>query len=290
MIKSHPTLVAVVGETASGKSALAMQLAQQFDGEIVCADAMTVYKKFDIGTAKPSAEDRATVVHHALDIVDASDSFTVADFQKIALESIHDIAQRGKVPILVGGSGLYVDSILFQYTFRNRADEQYRQMLNSLSLPELHAIVSKKQLAADGVDMQNKRRVIRLIESNGKPAARQPIRENTLVLGISADKEVLAGRIEQRLSHMLRLGLEAEVAELSQLYGWDCEPMRSVGYREWREYFAANQSLQETMCSIQIHTVQLAKKQRTWFRRNKSIQWVADEPAAVVYTTTFLNK
>lgn len=289
--KDSMPLMAVVGFTASGKSALAIQLAKCFNGEIIAADAMTVYRGFDIGTAKPTKKEQSEIQHHMLDIVDASSKFSVAEFKERAEKIIMDINVRGKLPILVGGSGLYVDSILFDYEFRSKPlNIKMRDELNAKTLNELLSIASSKGLNTDNVDCHNKRRLIRLIETDGQTPVSRSLREGTIVLGIDMSKEVLRERVEARVKAMFVQGLEREVYQLSQRYGWDVEPMQSIGYREWKEYFAGSKTLDDVKNTIVIHTMQLVKKQRTWFRRNKSIEWVNNFSEAVEYTTTLLNK
>jgi tRNA dimethylallyltransferase len=284
-------IVAVVGFTASGKSALGMHLAKHFNGEIIAADAMTVYKGFDIGTAKPTKKEQSEVQHHMLDIVDASHKFSAAEFKQRAEKTIAEIASRDKLPILVGGSGLYVDSILYDYDFRSSSvDTKIRAELNTKALDELIAIAVAKGLSIKSIDVRNKRRLIRLIESGEEASKPKPPRQNVLVLGIDIPKEELRKRIEARADAMLTQGLEGEVRGLGNQYGWGVEPMKSIGYREWQDYFASIKTRDDVKNAIIMHTMQLAKKQRTWFRRNSSIEWLNNFNKAVEYTTTFLNK
>lgn len=284
-------LVAVVGFTASGKSALAIQLAKQFNGEVIAADAMTVYRGFDIGTAKPTQKEQSKIQHNMIDIADAADGFSVAEFKKRAEKMITNIANYGKLPILVGGTGLYVDSILFDYDFQvSAADKNMRARLNAKTTDELIKIAEAKSLNTETIDTHNKRRLIRLIETNGRKPALKPLRESTLVLGIEMSYEQQKKRIATRVQRMIEQGLEAEVKTLSEIYGWEVEPMRSIGYREWQEYFKGSKNIDEVKNEIILHTVQLAKKQRTWFKRNANIRWVNNYTQAVEYTTTFLNK
>lgn len=285
-----PPLVVVVGETASGKSALAMELAQQFDGELVCADSWTVYKGFDIGTAKPTAADQALVAHHLLDVADPVEGFSAVLFQRLAKEAIADIQARGKLPILVGGTGLYIDSVLFDYSFLPPSDPALREELNALTLEQLLARAAEMELDTFGIDLRNKRRVIRLIENNGLRPGKQPMRANSLVLGVSREREDLQARVARRLDAMMKAGLEQEVRGLAEQYGWDVEPMKGISYYEWKEYFEGSQTLEETRERIIKSTMDLAKRQRTWFKRNDSIQWFNDPSIAVEIVTTFLNK
>ncbi|MDZ7744348.1 MAG: tRNA (adenosine(37)-N6)-dimethylallyltransferase MiaA [Candidatus Saccharibacteria bacterium] len=283
-------LVVIVGPTASGKSALAIELAKKFGGEIIAADSWTVRREVNIGTAKPSQEEQSQVKHHLLDIVNPCDDFTAAVFKDLALEAIEDIGSRGKLPIMVGGTGLYVDGVLFDYGFLPEGDREARQELNALSLKELLRRIESKGLDTDGIDTQNKRRLIRLLETGGAKPTRHDIRSNTLILGVKLPHEMLRKRITARVDAMIEAGLEPEVRELSKKYGWECEALKGIGYQEWREYFCDNQSLADTKMRIVKDTLQLAKRQNTWFKRNKSIHWIHDPSSGVDIVTTFLNK
>jgi tRNA dimethylallyltransferase len=283
-------LVVVVGETASGKSVLALELAERFNGELICADSWTVYQDFDIGTAKPSAAEQAAVPHHLLDVANPAEGFSAVIFQKLAKQAIADISGRGKLPIMVGGTGLYIDSVLFNYGFLPPSDPALRVALNELTLDELHARAIELGLDTTGIDLQNKRRVIRLIENNGARPTKHDLRGNTLVLGLSTEREQLQARITARVDAMLAAGLENEVQILAQRYGWGAEPMKGIGYREWCEYFEGTTDIAQTRARIIKATMDLAKRQRTWFKRNSSIQWLSDRSKNVDIVTTFLNK
>ncbi len=286
---THCKLVAIVGETASGKSALAMDIARRFNGEIICADAMTVYQGFDIGTAKPSENDQAEVPHHMLDVASPTTGFNAAQFKAQAEQAIHAISARGNLPVLVGGSGLYVDSVLYDYAFLPSPNIGERDVLNTMELADLLTLAHYRGLDTSGIDTANKRRVIRLIENGGAVAQRAPLRAETCIIGLRIERDSLESQVKKRVTVMFEAGLEDEVRGLAGRYGWDAEPMRSIGYREWREYFAGQADLHETQERIVRSTMQLAKKQRTWFKRNISIQWVDDPSNAVDIVTTFLN-
>lgn len=267
-------LLAVVGETASGKSALAMEMAQKYDGEIVCADAWTVYRGFDIGSAKPSIEDRNRVPHHLIDVVDATTGFSVVEFQKRANAAIHEIVGRNKLPILVGGSGLYIDSVLYDYRFASVNNRYDKDVLNTMSLAELLRLAGEKHLKLDAIDQRNKRRVVGLIVRDGASGERQALHPGTLIVGYATTRETLQQRVATRVQAMFAAGLEQEVALLSSKYGWEIEAMKGIGYREWGPYFAGDISAEEVFREIETSTMQLAKKQRTWFKSNDDIMWV----------------
>lgn len=287
-----PPLVVIVGETASGKSAVAHQLAKQFNGEIISADSWAVYRGFDIGTAKPTAAERAEVTYHLIDVAEPEDGFSAVLFKQLATEAIADITNRGKLPFLVGGTGLYIDSILFDYGFLPSTDPDLRRELDALTLNEVLQRAKGLQLDTEGIDLGNKRRVIRLIENNGVRPTKQALRPSTAVVGLQTERSLLQTRVERRVDGMLAAGLEQEVQNLAQRYGWDVEPMKGIGYREFRLYFEGLQTIAETRERIIRSTIQLAKKQRTWFKRNKSIHWLdnrGDIPQVVELITTLLN-
>lgn len=289
MTVQHPPLVVIVGETASGKSALAMKLARQFNGEIITADSWTVYKDFDIGTAKPTPEEQAEIPHHLLDVADPKDGFSAPLFQGRALKAISDISNRGKIPIMVGGTGLYVDSVIYNYQFLPGSSPEERAWLNRLPLAALHERAEAMGLDTTGIDMRNKRRMIRLIETNGARPTKEPLRPNTLVLGVRLEREQLRERVEKRVEHMFAAGLEQEVRALAEQYGWDVEPMKGIGYREFYDYFNGAQTLEVTKERIVAATMNLAKRQRTWFKRNEDVKYPCNFEESVELTTTLLN-
>jgi len=282
-------LIVLVGQTASGKSELALQLAERWQGEIIAADSRTIYTEMDIGTAKPAAADRKRVRHHLLDVTTPGKPFTVSDFKELAVEAIHDIGQRGRLPILVGGTGLYIDSLLFDFSFRGVFDAARRKELEQLPVPALQAILIER-----GIDLpvndQNPRHLIRAIEAEGQVGIRHELRENTLLLGLTVDREVLRERVVARVDAMFAEGLETEVRGLVKKYGWDIAPMQTIGYQEFRRYIAGEIAAEELRTAIITHTMQYSKRQRTWFNRNKGIHWISKTEEAVDIVTTFLNK
>ena len=289
--KLSPLLV-IVGETASGKTALSLKLAQAFDGEIICADSWTVRRQADIGTAKPTGEEQALVPHHLLDVAAPDEDFTAAVFKRLANQAIEDIAARGKLPIMVGGTGLYVDGVIYDYGFLPAGDRGDREELNRLSIEELLRKIDDSGIELGDVDVRNKRRLIRLIETRGARPTRQQMRANTVIIGLKTDRQILEERIVKRVDAMLAAGLEDEVKGLAERYGWNCEALKGVGYAQWRDYFLGTQNPAETRQKIIKANLDLAKRQRTWFKRNKSIQWF-DTPVnwqeLVVTVTTFLK-
>ncbi len=290
MAPKHNPLVVIVGETGSGKSALAVELARKFNGEIISADSWTVYRGFDIGTAKPNKANQQQIPHHLLDVADPSHGFNAAEFKKLAANAIENILSRGKLPILVGGTGLYIDSVIYDYGFLPAGSTGQREQLNQLSIDELLAITEQSKISTEGIDIRNKRRLVRLIESHGKRPQKTALRPNTLILGLSMSRSALELMITKRVDAMLSMGLEREVKKLAELHGWPVEPMKGIGYREWQDFFDGQKSLEEVRDDIIRNSLQLAKKQRTWFKRNKSIQWLNNPKQAIPLVQKFLSK
>jgi tRNA dimethylallyltransferase len=257
MVAKVTPLVVIIGETASGKTALAIELAQKFNGEIICADSRTVYRGMDIGTAKPTKEEQAMTPHHLLDIRDPDETYNVVEFQKDAKKQIREISKRGKLPIMVGGSGLYVDSVIYDYTFSPTAER----------------------------DTSNPRHT-----ATGQAPDDKQLRDNTLIIGLKLDKDNLEVRIQERMRSMLSSGLIDEVKSLISKYGYDNEVLRGSGYYAFADYINGTQSLDESSQKFMRTSTLLAKKQRTWFKRNKSIQWINNREDAVALTTTLMNK
>ena len=288
-----PKLITVVGETASGKSTLALEIARQFNGELICADSWTVRRELNIGTAKPTEAEKALVPHHLLDIVGADEDFTAAVFKGLANAAISDISRRGKLPIMVGGTGLYVDGVLFDYGFLAEGDRSARERLNVLSNEEILLEIAAEGIELGDVDVRNKRRLIRLLETNGAVPTRLELRPNTLIIGLRPERAELEQRVTKRVDTMLAAGLEQEVRGLVERYGWAAEGLKGVGYSQWKGYFAGTESIDETRTRIIKATLDLAKRQRTWFARNKSIQWLTtpvNNTEVVDLITTFLSK
>jgi tRNA dimethylallyltransferase len=285
-------LIVIVGETASGKSALSLRLAQQINGEILCADSRSVYRSMDIGTAKPTVADRKAVPHYGLDLVAPDQHFTVADFQKYAFSVIAEISSRGRVPILVGGTGLYIDAVIFHYLFRRVGHPKQRAKLESLTVDQL-----QQRLLAKGLTLPNNaynpRHLIRSIETAGQSSIRSKLRPETLLLGLQLDRAMLRQRITARVDDMLATGLLDEVTSLVAQYGWQAEALQTTAYKAMRGYLDGSKSLHEAKTDFIQNDLRLAKRQRTWFKRNKSIHWLSTDDKlaeAVDYATTFLNK
>lgn len=266
-------LVVIVGPTASGKSDLALKLAKKYGGEIICADSRTVYKGMDIGTAKPTKKDQREIRHHLLDIVDPNEKFSAAEFQLLARKAILDIRARNKVPFLVGGTGLYIDSIIFDYQFGVQADSKFRKRLEKLELAELWEYCNKNNIELPQ-NKHNKRYVIRTIEQNGINNSRKMTpTDNCYIVGISTDNSLLRSRITQRAEKMFASGAINEAIELGKQHGWKLEAMTGNIYQ--LAYKLNNEDINLNEAKQRFITLdwRLAKRQLTWFRRNKYIHW-----------------
>lgn len=273
MTKTSP-LVVIVGPTASGKTALAIELAERFGGEIICADSRTVYRGMDIGTAKPTANEQSQVPHWGLDIVDPDERFTVADFKQYAMKKIEDIRVRERVPFLVGGTGLYVDSVLFDYQFGQNTDESLRNYFQSMDVDSLQKYCTEHNIELPE-NRANKRYLIRAIEQNGVNHKRNSMPlTNSIIVGISTEKELLRTRIKHRSEHIFENGVVEEAIKLGKKYGWEGESMTGNIYKVIRKYLDGEITMQEAQRLNATADWRLAKRQLTWLRRNLYIEWL----------------
>lgn len=278
----------MVGPTASGKSSLALSLAQALGGEIVSADSAQVYRGLDIGTAKPSREEQALVRHHLIDLCDPSEYFSVADFQNLAQQTIADISARGKLPFVVGGTGLYVRALVRGYTLPAEAepDPALREELNRTPLPELLAELERVDpVAYERIDRHNPRRVVRAVEvfrQTGVPfSANYQTRDSgldALWLGLRWQQARLDERIALRTRQMLDAGFLEEVRALAEKgYGPSLRRLKLIGYPEMLDVVEGALSLEEAVTVLERSTRRYARRQLKWFRREKDIQWLDAE-------------
>lgn len=297
-------IIAIAGPTASGKTALAIEIAKRFDGEVVSCDSMQIYKFMDVGTAKPDKDEIKAVKHHMIDIMHPSEKCSVADFVRLARGCIDDIIGRGKLPILAGGTGLYMDSVLENIVFDDFGSApDFRAEMQKLADTEgaeaVHCLLMEKDPeAAEKIHPNNVRRVIRALEVchlTGKTftqvnleSRREPLYD-ALILGIDTDREILYDRINMRVDKMMDNGLLEEVQTLKNM-GIDCDTtaMQAIGYKEMLEFIEGRATVDEAVEKIKMESRRYAKRQMTWFRRNEKIQWISAEQPD--YLTIVLEK
>ena len=284
-------LVVLIGPTAVGKTALSLALARRLDAEIISGDSMLFYRGFDIGTAKPTKEERAAVPHHFIDILAPAASFNVMDFQRLAREEIGRIAARGKLPLVVGGTGLYIKSLLEGYVFNETSgDRAYREKLERLAQEKgkafVHGLLQEADPeAAARLHVNDFRRVVRALEvvslgnehiSGQREAAGGELAYDAYVIGLRRERQALYARIEERVDAMLEAGLADEVRSLlAEGVPHDCPAMKGIGYREMLAYLAGSMDLPLAAEEIKKATRHFAKRQLTWFRKMPYVHWYA---------------
>ena len=296
-----PRLLVIAGPTASGKSALALDLAEQLNGEIICVDSLTVYRGLAIGSAKPTAEQQQRVPHHLLDIREPTDPFTASDFRTAAAAAIHEIAGRGKRPILAGGTGLYLRSLLRGLNKAPGEDPVLREALRERLEREggavlLAALAKVDPDTAQRLHPNNRNRIIRALEvfqTSGIPLAQFQAEHgfadspyHALQFCLDLPRPKLYQRIDERVDAMLAAGLVAEVQGLLQSgVPADCKPLQAIGYKEVVAYLQGNYDQTEMTRLIKRNTRHFAKRQLTWFRAEPEMQWVAyPENSATIHS------
>ncbi len=285
-----PKVIVICGPTASGKTALSIELAKKINGEIVSSDSMQIYKYMDIGTAKPTQEEMQGIQHYLLDFVEPNQRYSVAEFKKDAENAIEQILAKGKVPIIVGGTGLYVDSLIYGIEYQDiKLDENYRAELEKKVEKEgLETLYIEAQKidpqAVEKISENDKKRILRILEiyhATGKNKTEQEIesRKNGVkydykVFAINMDREKLYERINKRVDIMIEQGLIEEVKNLLKKYNEFPTAMQGLGYKEVVEYLENKISKEEMIEKIKRETRRYAKRQLTWFRKNKQTIWI----------------
>jgi tRNA dimethylallyltransferase len=285
----QPSLITICGSTATGKSGLALALAQRLGSVILSADSRQVYREFDIGTAKPSVDEQQLVPHYLIDICEPTQTMTLADYQLQAQMLITQFQQHQTIPLLVGGTGLYIRSVVQGLKIpRVAPHNELRSQLTSLGQTQLYAFLQQVDpTAAQKIHSNDEVRTLRALEVyyvTGRPISEQqgenPPDYRILQIGLECSNSgILNRRIEQRTEQMLAAGWEAEVKILCQKYGFDLPLLNTLGYQEMKQYLAGDISLTQAKELTVLHTRQFAKRQRTWFRAYPEIEWFdADNP------------
>lgn len=314
-----PKVIAILGPTASGKTALGIEIAKRFGGEVISVDSRMVYKGMDIGTAKPEGvmggvprprgdigtlfgEDKTRIVenvpHWGIDLVEPDEEYSVAEFKTYAEKKIAEIVKRKHVPILVGGTGLWLSAVIDNLDLSSTpSDDALREQLEEKSLSDLfHEYKQLDPIGAEQIDRDNKRRVVRALEVSiltGKPFSQLQTRGvskyDTLQIGITVDREVLNERINDRVDEMIAKELVTEVRSLKEKFGCMIESMTGIGYRQVCEFLEGRSSLKDAIEEIKKDTRHYAKRQMTWFKRDERIQWVTNANEAIALVKIFLT-
>ncbi|MGH1285397.1 tRNA (adenosine(37)-N6)-dimethylallyltransferase MiaA [Bacillus toyonensis] len=278
----------IIGPTAVGKTKLSIDLAKALNGEIISGDSMQIYRTMDIGTAKVTKEEMDGIPHYMIDIKDPEDSFSVAEFQERVRKHIREITERGKLPIIVGGTGLYIQSVLFDYQFTDDAgDAIYREQMEKLAQEHGVEYVHEKLQevdpeSAERIHANNVRRVIRALEifhtTGEKMSDQLEKQENELLydvslIGLTMDREMLYDRINLRVDLMMEQGLLEEVKGLYNRGIRECQSIQAIGYKEIYDYFENRVSLAESVSQLKTNSRRYAKRQLTWFRNKMDVTW-----------------
>lgn len=279
-------VIAIVGPTAVGKTSLSIELAKQFNGEIISGDSMQVYRGLDIGTAKVTAEEMEGIPHHLIDVRDVDESYSAADFQKAARKAIQEISDRGKLPIIVGGTGLYIQSLLWDYKLGNEGEleddslrakyEAFAEENGNLALWEKLQLTDP--LAAEKIHCNNRKKMIRALEvfeltghSILEPKEQPKELYDSFLIGLNTDRSILYQRINQRVDIMVEQGLLAEAKNLAK--NPTVQAAQGIGYKEFFPYLSGGSSLEAALEEVKLHSRRYAKRQLTWFRNRMSVRW-----------------
>lgn len=285
-----PKVIVICGPTASGKTSLSIELAKRIKGEIISCDSMQIYKDMTIGTAKPTVEEMDGIPHHLIDFVLPSERYSVADFKKAATQKIEEILSRNKIPIIVGGTGLYVDALVYNIEYLElETDLKYRQELENLieqkGLEELYEKAKQiDEQAMQSISKNDKKRIMRVLEiyhQTGKTKTQleaesrlTPPPYDYIVFAITMDREKLYERINRRVDIMIEQGLIEEVQSLVNKYKEFPTAMQGLGYKEVVEYIEGETTKEEMIEKLKMETRRYAKRQLTWFRKIENITWL----------------
>lgn len=283
-------VIVICGPTASGKTALSIELAKRIQGEIISGDSMQIYQEMNIGTAKPTIEERQGIQHYLLDFVSPEERYSVADYKRDAKKAIKEILAKGKTPIIVGGTGLYIDSLIYEIEYPNiEFDEDYRRKLEERVIDEGLEVLYEEAKSIDPIAIQkissnDEKRILRILEiyhTTGKTKTQQEIESRKRppeydyqVYALKWDREILYERINKRVDQMLEQGLVEEVQNILKKHTTFPTAMQGLGYKEVVEYLEGNLTKEDMVEKIKMETRRYAKRQMTWFRKNKQTIWI----------------
>lgn len=281
-------VVVIIGPTAVGKTKLSIEVAKRFNGEIISGDSMQIYRSMDIGTAKITPEEMEGIPHHLIDIKDPTEPYSTAEFQTDVRKLIQEITARGKLPIIVGGTGLYIQSVIHNYHFSEKgSDEAVRKQLETeLAEKGIDVLMERLQqidpISAESIHPNNHRRVIRALEvyiTTGKTMSdymdeqEEELLYDLALIGLTLDREILYHRINQRVDLMVEEGLEEEVRKLHDLGIKDVQSIQAIGYKELYQYLDGLISFQDAIELLKRNSRRYAKRQLTWFRNKMDVKW-----------------
>ena len=282
-------VIVIGGPTASGKTSLSIELAKKINGEIISADSMQIYKDMNIGTAKPEKEEMQGIPHYMLDFVSPEERYSVADYNKEAKKRIKEILKKGKVPIVVGGTGLYIETLIYEIEFLNiETDLEYRKEIEKIAEEKgLEYLYNKAQkidkTAMEKISINDKKRILRVLElyhQTGKTKtqldkeSRKEPEYDYKIFAIDMDREILYDRINKRVDIMIEKGLVQEVKNICEKYNEFPTAMQGLGYKEVVEYLEGQATYEEMIEKIKIESRRYAKRQLTWFRKYENLTWL----------------
>lgn len=283
-------VLVIVGPTASGKTDLGIKCANLFNGEIISGDSIQIYKGLDIGSAKATIEERKQAIHHLIDIKEANENYSVKEFQEKGRELIEDITKRNKLPIVVGGTGLYIKALLYDYIFydEDTKDDQFEELSNE----DIYEILKKEDpTSLEKIHLNNRKRLVRALNilrkhhegiSNIKDRQEHKMLYDAKIVGLTLDRQSLYQRIEERIDKMIAEGLIDEIKGLlNKGINFEYQSMQAIGYKEFKDYFEGTRSLEECINKVKANTKHFAKRQYTWFNNQMPINWFIDKDEAI---------
>lgn len=276
-------VIAIIGPTGVGKTSLSIDLAQHLQTEIISGDSIQVYRQLNIGSAKITPQEMKGIPHHLIDILDITDSYSVYDFQKQARQIIDELSSKGKIPIICGGTGLYIKSLLYDYEFHEEESYDtsvYDSFTNEQLYDRLKQVDPK---SCEKIHMNNRRRVIRCLAIYDNSSERKSdiidrqehkMLYDCFLIGLTCNREVIYDRINKRVDVMMEQGLFDEIQSLQYIDNlFELQGMRGIGYKEFEPYFKSEKTLEECVNDVKLHSRQFAKRQYTWFNNQMNVRW-----------------
>ncbi len=282
-------VLVIVGPTASGKTAFGIRACEKYNGEIISGDSIQIYKGLDIGSAKASLKERKQAIHHLIDIKEPFENYSVKEFQELGRKYINDLTSKGKLPVIVGGTGLYIKALLYDYVFydEEEKDDQFKELSNQ----EIYDILMQKDpKCLEKIHVNNRKRLVRALNivnkheegiSDIKGRQEHKLLYDALIIGLNKDREKLYDDISKRVDMMVSDGLIDEIKGLlDNGVNFDMQSMQGIGYKEFRDYFNGTKSLEDCILDVKRNTKHFAKRQYTWFNNQMNVNWFDDKQEA----------